>query len=174
MPQEIKSEPKVLIEVLREELNHIKGKPVIDHKFVADKDLKPVFEIMHGEKLSAVCFSGGGIRSATFGLGIVQALAKYNLLNKFDYLSTVSGGGYLGCWLSAWTKRKQDELTEAKVGNLVVDGNLYTMLMQSVKKLQLSALMIFNVGLINPINLKTANRIRNRRKLQGCVNSAII
>ena len=51
---------------------------------------------------SALCVSGGGIRSATFALGVVQALAKAELLPKFDYLSTVSGGGYLGSMLSAW------------------------------------------------------------------------
>jgi len=26
------------------------------------------------------------------------------LLSKFDYLSTVSGGGYIGSWLMAWIK----------------------------------------------------------------------
>ncbi len=54
---------------------------------------------------SALCFSGGGIRSATFCLGVLQGLAKYGLLDKFDYLSTVSGGGYIGSWLSAWIDR---------------------------------------------------------------------
>src|SRR5438270_5681572 len=54
---------------------------------------------------SALCFSGGGIRSATFGLGIVQGLAHRKLLGAFDFLSTVSGGGYLGSWLSAWIRR---------------------------------------------------------------------
>lgn len=43
-----------------------------------------------------LALSGGGIRSATFCLGLVRALAKSGLLKKFDYLSTVSGGGYLG------------------------------------------------------------------------------
>ncbi|HEX8459607.1 MAG TPA: patatin-like phospholipase family protein [Pyrinomonadaceae bacterium] len=57
------------------------------------------------EKRTALCFSGGGIRSASFGLGIVQGLARYGLLEQFDYLSTVSGGGYLGSWLSAWIHR---------------------------------------------------------------------
>jgi hypothetical protein len=47
-------------------------------------------------------FSGGGIRSATFNLGVIQALAKNNLLTWIDYLSTVSGGGYIGSWLSSW------------------------------------------------------------------------
>ena len=56
------------------------------------------------EKRSALCLSGGGIRSATFALGIVQGLARNGLLDHFHYLSTVSGGGYLGSWLSAWIK----------------------------------------------------------------------
>src|SRR4051812_43304147 len=55
--------------------------------------------------LSALCISGGGIRSATFALGAIQSLAEHGLLNQFDYLSTVSGGGYIGGWLSAWTTR---------------------------------------------------------------------
>lgn len=55
--------------------------------------------------LIALAFSGGGIRSATFNLGILQSLAKRNLIKKFDYLSTVSGGGYIGSWLAAWIKR---------------------------------------------------------------------
>jgi patatin-like phospholipase len=56
------------------------------------------------EKRAALCISGGGIRSATFGLGILQGLARCGLLEKFHYLSTVSGGGYIGSWLSAWIK----------------------------------------------------------------------
>jgi len=52
--------------------------------------------------LTALCFSGGGIRSATFNLGIVQALTKLGLLGEFDYVSSVSGGGYVAGWLRAW------------------------------------------------------------------------
>jgi hypothetical protein len=55
--------------------------------------------------LSALCISGGGIRSATFGLGVIQSLADQGLLEQFDYLSTVSGGGYIGSWLTAWATR---------------------------------------------------------------------
>ena len=47
-------------------------------------------------KRAGLCLSGGGIRSATFGLGVLQSLARLQLLDKFDYLSTVSGGGYIG------------------------------------------------------------------------------
>ena len=54
---------------------------------------------------TALCLSGGGIRSASFCLGVVQGLAKRGLLARFDYLSTVSGGGYLGGMLAAWMYR---------------------------------------------------------------------
>ncbi|HEY4086739.1 MAG TPA: patatin-like phospholipase family protein, partial [Bryobacteraceae bacterium] len=55
--------------------------------------------------LSALCISGGGIRSATFALGAIQGLAAQGVLPEFDYLSTVSGGGYIGAWLTSWKQR---------------------------------------------------------------------
>ena len=58
---------------------------------------------------SALCLSGGGIRSASFALGVLQALARHGLLFRFDYLSTVSGGGYIGSWLSAWRRHARDD-----------------------------------------------------------------
>ncbi|MEK6772086.1 MAG: hypothetical protein AABY62_10700 [Pseudomonadota bacterium] len=51
-----------------------------------------------------LALSGGGIRSATFNLGLLQGLANRGLLRAIDYLSTVSGGGYIGSWLSAWIR----------------------------------------------------------------------
>ncbi|POZ99581.1 hypothetical protein C4E44_34275, partial [Pseudomonas sp. MWU12-2312b] len=62
-----------------------------------------------------LALSGGGIRSATFCLGVLQALARAkppvlkddekqetaSLLQRFDYLSTVSGGGYIGAFFSS-------------------------------------------------------------------------
>ena len=59
----------------------------------------------HSLNLFGLAFSGGGIRSATFNLGILQALAEMRNLSSIDYLSTVSGGGYIGCWFLAWCKR---------------------------------------------------------------------
>jgi Patatin-like phospholipase len=59
--------------------------------------------------LSALCLSGGGIRSATFCLGGLQALDRCGILRSFDYLSTVSGGGYIGSWLMALIKRLSDQ-----------------------------------------------------------------
>jgi len=61
-----------------------------------------------GRPLAALCISGGGIRSATFALGALQELGRLGLLTQFDYLSTVSGGGYIGSWLSAWIHRAGD------------------------------------------------------------------
>ena len=58
---------------------------------------------------AALCLSGGGIRSATFGLGVLQGLARHGLLDQFHYLSTVSGGGYVGSWLTSWIHRKEQE-----------------------------------------------------------------
>ena len=66
-----------------------------------------------GESLIGLAFSGGGIRSACFNLGVLQALAESRLLHKFDYLSTVSGGGYIGSWLAGLTRRLIDTMPGA-------------------------------------------------------------
>lgn len=50
--------------------------------------------------LTGLAFSGGGIRSAAINLGIVQALERRGVFEHMDYLSTVSGGGYLGSSIS--------------------------------------------------------------------------
>ena len=57
------------------------------------------------DNLVGLALSGGGIRSATFSLGALQALHKLGLLALFDYVSTVSGGGFTGAWWSAWLSR---------------------------------------------------------------------
>src|SRR5579872_4322318 len=62
--------------------------------------------------LLGLAFSGGGIRSATFNLGVLQALAKHKILRYVDYLSTVSGGGYIGSWLYALVFRNSMASTE--------------------------------------------------------------
>jgi hypothetical protein len=51
--------------------------------------------------LVGLALSGGGVRSAAFALGVLQALEETDVLNRCDYLSTVSGGGYIGSSLSA-------------------------------------------------------------------------
>ena len=54
--------------------------------------------------LIGLTFSGGGIRSATFNLGVLEGLQEFDLLRYVDYLSTVSGGGFIGSWLVANVK----------------------------------------------------------------------
>ncbi len=49
--------------------------------------------------LVGVALSGGGIRSATFCLGVFRALARQRRIGCIDFLSTVSGGGYFGSFL---------------------------------------------------------------------------
>jgi hypothetical protein len=98
-----------LHEILAEEFRALHEKEPEHYTAAAKKDdnekLKAVIQDMHDEPRAALCLSGGGIRSATFALGIVQGLARCDLLDKFHYLSTVSGGGYIGSWLTAWISR---------------------------------------------------------------------
>ena len=102
-----------LAEVLYEELRHIRtarGKEEGDDPLCAgtkENRFRDLLPRLHRAKLVALCLSGGGIRSATFNLGILQGLAKTGVLKEVDYLSTVSGGGYIGSWLSSWISREE-------------------------------------------------------------------
>lgn len=58
---------------------------------------------------AALCLSGGGIRSASFALGVLQALSRAGLLTRFHYLSTVSGGGYTGALLQRWIHERGND-----------------------------------------------------------------
>lgn len=59
-----------------------------------------------------LALSGGGIRSATFSFGFLQALAGRNVLGEVDLLSTVSGGGYTGGMLTRLFSRERIENVE--------------------------------------------------------------
>ncbi len=96
----VNDNPTTFSEVLPRELDRVN----------LSRQNRGVEDPAHPDNLIGLAFSGGGIRSATFNLGVVQALAKKGLLHKFDYLSTVSGGGYVGSWLAALTQRLTREL----------------------------------------------------------------
>jgi hypothetical protein len=66
------------------------------------------FPPIRGEEMSllGLALSGGGMRSATFNLGVLQGLADLDLLRRLDYLSGVSGGSHIAAWLGAWIKRE--------------------------------------------------------------------
>ncbi len=70
--------------------------PAVDHPYSEAHRVRPL----------GLAFSGGGIRSATFNLGVLQGLAELGLLPFIDYLSTVSGGGYIGSWLHGIIRNK--------------------------------------------------------------------
>jgi hypothetical protein len=74
--------------------------------------------------LSGLAFSGGGIRSATFHLGILQALQDMGSLPRIDYLSTVSGGSYIAGWMLAHLGQELDD----PYGNLVQTPDQATLL----------------------------------------------
>lgn len=107
-----------LHEVLEAEYRALHGELPADYPAAGDDEtrLRAIWTAIHGllEKRAALCISGGGIRSATFGLGILQGLARCGLLGRFHFLSTVSGGGYIGSWLTAWIHREPGGLTSVQ------------------------------------------------------------
>ena len=62
-----------------------------------DEQLKRAWD----SKLVGLALSGGGVRSGAVSLGLLQSLYHQRLLNQFDYMSTVSGGGYAGTYFSS-------------------------------------------------------------------------
>ncbi len=85
--------------VFRKELVEIgnRRKAAVSQQPGMETNLPP--STKHG--LVGLALSGGGIRSATLCLGALQALAKHGILKSVDYLSTVSGGGFIGSCLSS-------------------------------------------------------------------------
>jgi len=69
---------------------------IADHVRARREKLPPEAEAPLAELPWGLALSGGGIRSATFCFGLLKALAKNGLFHRFDILSTVSGGGYIG------------------------------------------------------------------------------
>lgn len=119
--------PKTFERVLADELRYFKDKYKNNNAgrfvFINDDQLAGtgpedhpanIVELANAAKLTGLAFSGGGIRSATFNLGVLQTLAKRELINQFDYLSTVSGGGYIGSWLTSWIYQKEPDDEEIK------------------------------------------------------------
>jgi hypothetical protein len=92
--------------------------PAQDDAAASAERLAALHRQLHQRRLTALCLSGGGIRSATFGLGVLQALARIGVLGRLDYLSTVSGGGYVGGWLTSWIHRagRADALSQLDRG----------------------------------------------------------
>ena len=96
--------------VLEEETKEIDGE--VTGQNVGD--FPGLYRELNKRDHAALCLSGGGIRSGSFALGLMQSLAGLpspgiaSYLGQFDYLSTVSGGGYIGGWFSAWIMRAKN------------------------------------------------------------------
>ncbi|WP_333879066.1 hypothetical protein [Methylobacter sp.] len=88
---------------------------------VEDKLIDDRRKLYGGQQSEKIGFalSGGGIRSATFCLGIFQALAKHDRIKYIDYISTVSGGGYFGAFIGRLFTRKNVDQTN-------ISSKLYT------------------------------------------------
>lgn len=103
-----------------------------------DESLANAVHHDRGIPLAGLALSGGGVRSATFSLGLLRGLAKggrtaslntatqpangraehpaeqlsrQGLLGRFDYLSSVSGGGYVAAMLGRLAAKAEDEPT---------------------------------------------------------------
>ena len=75
--------------------------------------------------VTGLALSGGGIRSSALCLGVLQALNHHNLIGRIDYLSTVSGGGYIGTSLSAtMTAARRFVFGERPVGGTVTAAEI--------------------------------------------------
>jgi Patatin-like phospholipase len=141
-PRKFPEVPSSLLAVLGQEFKELHhGAPVDDSSLLALYQSVHRLEAAGQEPRAALCLSGGGIRSAALGLGIIQGLARHGLLLKFHYLSTVSGGGYIGSWLTAWrrhaandkavleslTSRRADPPDEPReIGSIRADSNYLT------------------------------------------------
>src|SRR6478735_6418936 len=89
-------------------------------QWLRDSEGKLLDQRRTGPAQVGLALSGGGIRSATFALGVLQTLAQRNLLSSVRYLSTVSGGGYIGTFLAAaYQRRKGPEGPGAAVEDML-------------------------------------------------------
>lgn len=103
---------------------------IVDWQTAREEERK-VLSLGPDEQPTALCLSGGGVRSAALCLGVLRSLADrdWRLLRHFHYLSTVSGGGYIGAWLTrfiadqdAAQKSRSIEDIEAIIGARPSEG----------------------------------------------------
>jgi len=109
--------------------NKVKFKEV---KFFEDlyiKNRRKKLKLNEDAPTTGLALSGGGIRSATFNLGLLQAFNKKGRLKEFDYLSSVSGGGYINSYLQNELTQKEsykELFDKEEIGRLKSYGNYLT------------------------------------------------
>ena len=111
---DVLSEVEAIKGIKEKYLSELQSKPKIDTEIkkinkeieTLNLHMASIQNVLPSKKPSAqtglmgLSLSGGGIRSATFNLGLLQALCNNDMLEKDDYLSTVSGGGYIGACMT--------------------------------------------------------------------------
>jgi hypothetical protein len=106
-PVEPNASPNATWDVLREiEDGLVKTRRAAAYSKSPDRDALP---------RAGIALSGGGVRSATFCLGLLRGLAQNGVLRRFDYLSTVSGGGYIGSCFGRLAARLGIDKAEAEL-----------------------------------------------------------
>jgi hypothetical protein len=92
-----------------EQLDRLKERRRKRQQRVSEPPVQPTTKL----GLKGLALSGGGVRSASFNLGVLQVLAERGLLRDVDYLSTVSGGGYIGSTLTTVLNSPDIQLDES-------------------------------------------------------------
>jgi hypothetical protein len=76
-----------------------------EHKYISFRRSKA--GLSDAQPYVGLTSSGGGIRSATVNLGVIQQLLTVNFMRRIDYHCTVSGGGYIGSALASLLSFKE-------------------------------------------------------------------
>ena len=138
--------PSFINDVFPAELEEIKSKRETTGQPTENLEGEPSAE----KQLSAIAISGGGIRSATFSLGVIQELAKRGILKSSDYLSTVSGGGYTGSCLSSLLNKPKPELSDKDFPLQYTSGSAEP---EALTHLRNSSNYLTPAGLLNQLRL---------------------
>lgn len=101
----------LIAERRRAALDHVDGESIIKIRG-SWRDLKEKKTAALYEKRrirTGIALSGGGIRSATISLGLIEALASRGRFYALDMMSTVSGGGYCGSFVRSLFVDREEE-----------------------------------------------------------------
>ena len=90
MSQENSKEPKKLKKIIEEE----------EQEFI-EQSRREYHPEDQGKPPFGIALSGGGIRSATLNLGVLEVLNACQILKRADYLSSVCGRGYIAGYVHA-------------------------------------------------------------------------
>jgi len=105
-----------LLGLKKSEEKDIKYHEVIERETELLKVRRKKLKLEEPEKVEenkfGIALSGGGIRSATINLGFLETLNEFNILQRADYISTVSGGGYTGAYVQATLKDEKGDYSK--------------------------------------------------------------